>query len=364
MDTYKKHRNILIEPYRAIYYFLPKVASTTFKSYFVEALGMEKKAHYEKGFGLHNGLDYPFPFALQEALEAKYADYFKFSTVRNPWARLVSCYVNKFDPQNKKIKQGLVLGPFKRFGKAFWPDMTFSDFVDAVCHIPDWEADRHFRSQYYQLSERGGRIDLTFIAKIENLASDLEIIQGHTGLPKIELPRYKQSSKKHYTTYYDKALQLKIAERYATDIDLFGYTFGEQKTPSIHFLKDKPVWEVSLPQSKNHLISSAKSKELLKGSQLSNKLWNAKISMKKELESLNNQSLLITQNLKELEVEIIDLEEKNKQHLLLHENLQSELKNKEDELNLISHNIDDLKSTWFWKLSSPLRWILKKTNNS
>ena len=360
MDNYKKYNNILVEPYKAVYFNLPKVASTTMMSYLVEVLGMEKKAKYESGFGLHLLDNYPFPYATYEELDTKYKHFLKFTIVRNPWDRLVSCYKNKFNPEHPRIRQGKVMAPFVPYGEAFWAHMTFKDFVNSVCHISDWEAERHFKSQYIELCNSGGRINMTFIAKLAHFKADMEIIQQHTGLPNLPFAQHKKSHRNPYTTFYDGELAEKVAKRYATDIALFHYQFGEQKSVDIHFLKDKPEWNISPISSKNYLISSARNNELSNTSSKNLQKRRKIIFYKDQSAILSEKSALITQELHELEIERTNEEEKRLQYQSSVEELAHQLDKQADELAQISAKIDALKSSYFWKLTMPIRWLIQK----
>lgn len=217
---------ILLRPYNAIYISVPKVACTSFKTAFADLLGLS----LESVKGDPHRLRYPSPLPIAGLQRLLYPGFYRFAFVRNPWDRLVSCYRDKIKNEVEgythfTIRPG-VANCLARWS-AFEPDMSFDDFVVAVASVPDSEADEHFRSQHTFLTGRNGALAADFVGRYERLAEDFALVQQKTGLPNIELPRLQAARKvAKYAGYYSPKTRDLVAERFRTDIAMFGYEFG------------------------------------------------------------------------------------------------------------------------------------------
>tara|TARA_R100000008_G_scaffold86751_1_gene81335 strand:+ start:6683 stop:7273 length:591 start_codon:yes stop_codon:yes gene_type:complete len=154
----------------------------------------------------------------KERYTKEYNSYFKFSFVRNPWDRVVSLYSRKGDGIQKSM--------FRR-GQQIGHGMSFEQFVDWIelstdtCRKP---TPKKNMVDFYMVD---GSIDIDFVGRLENIQEDFNIVCNKIGIPRQQLPHINKSKHKHYTRYYDDKTKQIIAEKFAKDIEYFGYEFGE-----------------------------------------------------------------------------------------------------------------------------------------
>jgi len=153
-----------------------------------------------------------------------------FSFVRNPWSRLVSAFIQKAgdNPTSARVVDGIYQG-FIDKGIPIRANMSFEEFCEVVCDIPDKKTDKHLCSQSSFLIYKRKPI-VPFIGKIERMAEDWSRLLQQVGLEN-ELPHINRTGKKggHYSHFYknDSIVKL-VGDRYADDIRYFNYDFKRQ----------------------------------------------------------------------------------------------------------------------------------------
>lgn len=154
---------------------------------------------------------------------SRYKDYYKFSFVRNPWARALSCYNSKINRATID-KKARIHALYKGLNEY----MNFEDFC-AWLNTPeggDEIADRHWLSQYQFLYDAQGRICCDFLGRLENFEQDFYTLAQKLDLPFNRLENTGRiTNATNYRGFYTDQSRSLIARRYARDIDLFGYEY-------------------------------------------------------------------------------------------------------------------------------------------
>ncbi len=151
-------------------------------------------------------------------------DWFVFSFVRNPFARLVSCYESKYHEDLTRNSHALRRGflDFDLYLEGYMrEDKGFEHFIHQVLIIPNRLANRHFRSQYHLLVDKNGKPVVDFIGKVENLAADYEPIRKKYGFS--PLKHYNKADYGDWRDYYTTHLAKKVYKKFKQDIVYFGY---------------------------------------------------------------------------------------------------------------------------------------------
>ena len=196
-NPYKPHN----DKYRCIFTHIPKAAGLSIES----ALFSEKVGHKII-------LWYEFYDAQ------RFKDYFKFTFVRNPFARVVSAFfflknggLNRFDVQ--------------------WAEQNLSSFKDIhefvyalenrsfATSILSWQ---HFTPQYAYVTDLKGRILVDFIGKVETIDIDFQYVCSQLDV-RTALPHHNRSNHKNFRTYFNDRMYEIIYNLYKIDFRLFDY---------------------------------------------------------------------------------------------------------------------------------------------
>jgi len=149
------------------------------------------------------------------------ADYFKFSFVRNPWARLLSLYE---DFTKKRIYQ--YSAKIRHEKPLFSEFRDFEDFCVNVRSTPWWD-DIFLRSQTALLSH-DGKMVMDAVGRFETLTTDFSKICCKIFGKPVTIQHHNAgiyNKEAGYRSYYSKKAEYAVAEIYKDDIEAFNYDF-------------------------------------------------------------------------------------------------------------------------------------------
>lgn len=212
---------------RYLYVQTPKVASTTIK-YRLHKLESEGTQINPDTLPLHPTIRDTIhikPFQLPDNVLTEVFDdekFFRFCFVRNPYVRVLSCYLDKI-----KGKEPESVGIYNALNVPFQTDeVSFEYFIEYlesdVDNIQKWNP--HWRPMHFLL--RPDLIDYSLIGKLENFDSDFMMLQkrleGRLDESSTRAP-HKTASNDKTDLYYTKHLQKRVENIYWMDFESFNY---------------------------------------------------------------------------------------------------------------------------------------------
>jgi len=168
-----------------------------------------------------------------------FAECFKFTFVRNPWDRLVSAF---FYLKNKDMRSN-----------QHWAKENLSSFEDFNTFVTRWLTPENiwsyvfFRPQYHFICLEGKQSAVDFIGFYENLLPDFRIVCDRIKSSATLQEKNRNSLRdRNYREYYNDQSREIVANIYADDIKLFGYTFDNSSLPAQLAARNKLPAEVTV----------------------------------------------------------------------------------------------------------------------
>ena len=153
-------------------------------------------------------------------------NYFKFSFVRNPWSRFVSLF--NYFKSPRRGRRRLHRECFGRYTQD--ENKKFKKFANSFNRGKPMVAygvwDVHYKEQWRFIYDNDQQA-VDYIGRFETLQDSFNVALDNIGLQHRQLPHLRKTKHKHYTEYYDDETRQIVAEKYAKDIEYFGYKFGE-----------------------------------------------------------------------------------------------------------------------------------------
>jgi hypothetical protein len=195
-----------------LFVHIPKTAGNSIQSALRdysedELVALRKEQNGVERFGVRN----PKYKIKKHSVLAEYRDalgdkefrqLYKFTCVRNPWDRMVSYY---FTPtQNPEI----------------WDREKFRGIVSNAVSVADYLRLNRGETDPFE--------NVDYVMRFENLDDDFRAVCATLRIPASSLPHYNRSNREHYSKYYDEELRELVRQRFAAEIERFGYQFKEE----------------------------------------------------------------------------------------------------------------------------------------
>lgn len=210
-----------------MYAAVGKAANSTVKHHLYE---LEYAGTRFKTKSLHDRQSSPLlsPFQLPDDLMEQVftsPKYFRFSMVRNPYTRILSCYLDRIVPANSAPYRQLMLVMGRPAGEL----ITFAEFVRAICAQKPFNQNNHWRLQVAEICQAQVRYD--FVGKQETFAQDMTHIwskvAGNRPAPDFAAENKAPSitsAEKRLEEFYTPELVDLVRSAYGADFKAFGYS--------------------------------------------------------------------------------------------------------------------------------------------
>jgi hypothetical protein len=224
---------------RLLYLAVPKAASSRIRSNLAAMLGRDTTSNWreDENWRVHkrraSGLRAPRHDVVQFHEVATDPSALRFTFVRNPYARLVSCWADQYRDRplvpgygrvelylanREKADPALPAGADKT--------LSFADFVAFACATAEWRIDRHWQMQSDIIDVPGITFDL--IGKMESFAQDFTRVLDHVGADeatrRASMPPLHASARRSIADYLTPELADRVYRTYERDFDALGYS--------------------------------------------------------------------------------------------------------------------------------------------
>jgi len=199
---------VISHHHRVIFVHIHKTGGSSIEA----ALDLEERRGRGTGGAMHGPeKHWPARTIKRRVPPEVWRDYYKFSIVRNPWARVASYWWNVHKGGPRPDFREWLLAEFARKRRPWW-----------------------LRSQIEWLESPNGSFEIDFVGRFENLAADFARACGLADIAPRPLPhilRRQPRRRPHYTDVYDPETRSLIATAHAADIAEFKYQFEDEMLP-------------------------------------------------------------------------------------------------------------------------------------
>jgi chondroitin 4-sulfotransferase 11 len=197
--------------HKCIFVHIPKTGGSSIENVFLGKSVPPKYQYSYKKRKYHFKINeqHAFPHEMRRCYGiTSWSEYFKFIIVRNPWERFVSY---RFHMLNHNLLH---------------KDISFNSFVNMFFDKNKNPIKKEKHRAMIEPCMSWITDDIDYIMRLESIDLEFNIVCDKIGIPRQKPPHIGKTNHKHYTEYYNEETKQIIAEKYAKDIEHFGYGFG------------------------------------------------------------------------------------------------------------------------------------------
>jgi len=206
--------------YECIYIHIPKCAGTTIETYFDNLEG------WHGGFGWY-----------EKRRKREWAEFFKFSCVRNPWDWFVSLH-RYWSRMTEAEWFHTVTNQKGKKHRQDWYNKTVPTFKVAIEKMPmlfqSTRTETHFWRQSGFIFNDRDELQVDYLIRIDDFNAGFRHVLETVGAPVVE-PRPMnriEDGGHHYSAWYTDRMAKAVGEFYKRDVDLLGYEFERVEDPN------------------------------------------------------------------------------------------------------------------------------------
>jgi hypothetical protein len=213
----------LSHKHKFVFISIPKTGSTSARSMLEDYSDITDKEIMERNSPYDHHMVADDLKKYFDTNEWNWDDYFKFTVVRNPWAREVSLYEymrnykHEWEKGNRISKQY-----YYECCETLKKHPTFKDYITGQVA---YRGVNYVYERYY--TDKDGNDLLDFIGRCEDMSENIDFVCDKLQIPKIDVEYKNKTKHKPYIEYYDDVTKQIVAEKFQKAIERFGYKFGE-----------------------------------------------------------------------------------------------------------------------------------------
>jgi hypothetical protein len=210
--------------HKCIFVHIPKTGGSSIEKVFVSKGVPFTPFYYQYSYKKRKyhfkiNEQHAFPHEMRRCYgTTSWSEYFKFIIVRNPWERFLSYY---FHMINQNLRGNVeTTEPLA--------DISFNGFVNMFFDKNKNPIKKEKHRAMIEPCMSWITDDIDYIMRLESIDLEFNIVCDKIGIPRQKPPHIGKTNHKHYTEYYDDETRQIVADKFAKDIDYFGYEYGEQ----------------------------------------------------------------------------------------------------------------------------------------